>query len=271
MSLSPILITSQPIGGHYERSDVKSERACFGNSRNFLHCKRRGLRLRQRLKLFRNRPETAGILMKDTVKQINDTLKDEPIIVMFSTGKDSIVMADLLMKGYSGRKEFVFLYFVEGLEIKQRIIEHYEKRWNIEIHQQPHCDSMALKTGKKYKMADIERGLRTKFNISYIAQGVRRDESIARRGMLKHLPYGIDEKYKKLYPIADFSAKDVMSYIKLNKLPLPVEYSHGWKHDFSVPDVAGLVYLKNNFPNDYKKVITEFPKLQAMVFGKENN
>jgi len=206
----------------------------------------------------------------DTVKQISGILKNEPIIVMFSTGKDSIVMADLLVKGYSGRKEFVFLYFVEGLEIKQRIIEHYEERWNIRIHQQPHFGKLSLKTGKKYKMADIEHGLRAKFDISYIAQGIRRDESIARRGMLKHLPHGIDEKYKKLYPIADFSAKDVMSYIKFNKLPLPVEYSHGWKHDFSVPDVDGLVYLKNNFPNDYKKVIAEFPHLEAIVWERTN-
>jgi len=206
----------------------------------------------------------------DTVKQISDILKDEPIIIMFSTGKDSIVMADLLVKGYSGKKEFVFLYFVEGLEIKQRIIDHYEKRWNIKIHQQPHFGALSLKTGKKYKMTDIEHGLRTKFNISYIAQGVRRDESLARRGMLAHLPYGIDEKYKKLYPIADFSAKDVMSYIKLNKLPLPTEYSHGWKHDFSVPDVDGLVYLKNNFPNDYQKVTAEFPQLEARVWARTN-
>jgi len=227
-------------------------------------------RLLERQRLNQDRLETAGTLMKDTVKQISGILKDEPIIIMFSTGKDSIVMADLLMKGYAGKKEFVFLYFVEGLEIKQRIIEHYEKRWNIKIHQQPDFTNLSLKTGKKYKMSDIERGLRAKFNISYIAQGVRRDESMARRGMLAHLPYGIDEKYKKLYPIADFSAKDVMSYIKLNKLPIPVEYSHGWKHDFSTPNVDGLIYLKNNFPNDYKKVIAEFPHLQAMVFGKEN-
>jgi len=208
--------------------------------------------------------------MLDTVKQISGILKNEPIIVMFSTGKDSIVMADLLIKGYSGKKEFVFLYFVHGLEIKQRIIEYYEKHWNIKIRQQPHFLSLSLKTGKKYKIADIEHGLRAKFDISYIAQGVRRDESMARRGMLAHLPYGIDEKYKKLYPIADFSAKDVMAYIKLNKLPLPVEYSHGWKHDFSVPDVDGLVYLKNNFPNDYKNVIAEFPQLEARVWERTN-
>jgi sulfate adenylyltransferase subunit 2 len=208
--------------------------------------------------------------MLDTVKQISDTLKNEPIIIMFSTGKDSIVMADLLMKGYSGKKEFVFLYFVPGLEIKQRLIEHYEKRWKIKIHQQPHFVSLSMKTGKKYRMGDIERGLRTKYNISYIAQGVRKCEGMARRGMLAHLPHGIDEKYKKLYPIADFADKHIYSYIKLNKLVLPIEYNQDHVHDFSVPDVDGLVYLKNNFPNDYKKVIAEFPQLEARIWERTN-
>jgi 3'-phosphoadenosine 5'-phosphosulfate sulfotransferase (PAPS reductase)/FAD synthetase len=119
-------------------------------------------------------------------------------------------------------------------------------------------------------MADIEHGLRAKYNISWIAQGVRRDESMARRGMLAHLSYGIDERNKKLYPIADFSTKQVMAYAKLNKLPLPPEYQHGFKHDFSVPDVDVLVYLKNNYPKDYKKVIAEFPHLGAIVWGRLN-
>jgi 3'-phosphoadenosine 5'-phosphosulfate sulfotransferase (PAPS reductase)/FAD synthetase len=206
----------------------------------------------------------------DTVKQINELLNGEPIIVMFSTGKDSICMTDLLMQGYSGPKEFVYLYFVQGLEIKQRIIDYYETYWHIKIHQQPDPTSLSMKTGKKYRLADVEHGLRAKYNISYIAQGIRRNESMARRGMLAHLPYGIDERNKKLYPIADFSDKMVMSYVKLHKLPLPIEYNHGAKHDFSVPDVDDLVYLKNNFPNDYRKVIEEFPHLEAMVWARTN-
>jgi phosphoadenosine phosphosulfate reductase len=205
--------------------------------------------------------------MKTTLK-INETLNNEPLIVMFSTGKDSIVMTDMLMRLYHGCKELVFLYFVKGLEIKQRIIDYYEKRWQVQIRQQPHFGALSLKTGKKYKMADIEHGLRATYNISYIAQGIRKDESLARRGMLANLPYGIDERNKKIYPIADWSAKMVMAYIKLHKLPLPVEYSHGWNHDFSVPDIDGLVYLKNNFNKDYKKVIAEFPHLEAMIWGR---
>jgi len=86
--------------------------------------------------------------MKDTTKKIAEILGDEPIVVMFSTGKDSVVMSDLLVKHYKGRMEFVFMYFVPGLEIKQRIIDHYEKRWGVKIHQMPHFYALSLKTGK---------------------------------------------------------------------------------------------------------------------------
>jgi len=206
--------------------------------------------------------------MIDTAKKIAEILKDEPLIVMFSTGKDSIVMSDLLVKHYKGRMEFVFLYFVQGLDFKQRIIDYYESRWNVKIHQQPSLQTLALKTGKKHKLSDIERGLRAKYDISYIAQGIRRNESVARRGQLAHLPYGIDEKYKKLYPIADLSAKDVMSYVKLNRMYLPVEYDHGFSRDLSVPTAETLVYLKHNFPNDYRKIIAEFPHLEAIAWAQ---
>jgi sulfate adenylyltransferase subunit 2 len=204
------------------------------------------------------------------IKGISQFLKDEPLLVMFSTGKDSIVMTDLLIKNYQGRLEFVFLYFVDGLEIKERILRHYEKRYGIAIHRQPHFTSLSMKTGKKYKMADIERGLRANYNISYIAQGYKKTDSMARRGMLARLPMGIDERNKKVYPVAEWNDKKILSYIKLNKLPLPVEYNHGLKHDFSVPDIDFILYLKNNFPDDYQKIIAEFPRLEAMVWARTN-
>jgi phosphoadenosine phosphosulfate reductase len=202
------------------------------------------------------------------VKKTAAYLKDEPLLIMFSTGRDSIVMTDLLMRYYPGQKELIFLYFVPNLSIKRRLITYYENRWQTTIHQQPHYGALSLKTGKKYRMGDVERGLRAKFNISWIAQGIRRDESMARRGMLAGLPHGIDERNKKVYPIADWSAKMVGAYIKQHTLPAPIEYSHGWKHDFSVPDVDGLVYLKHNFPKDYEKVIAEFPRLEDMVWER---
>lgn len=206
----------------------------------------------------------------DLVRRMTGLLSGEPVIVFFSTGKDSIAMTDLMVRHYSGQIIPVFMYFVPGLSIKQRIIEYYEKRWGLTVKQMPHFTSLSLKSGKRHKMGDIERSLRAELNVSWIAQGYKKTDSLARRGMLANLPYGIDERNRKLYPIAGWNDKQVMAYLKLNRLPLPVEYGHGLKRDFCVPDTRLLLYLKNNFPGDYQKVIAEFPQLDAGVWAEEH-
>jgi len=193
-------------------------------------------------------------------------LSKEPVIIMFSTGKDSIASADLFFQKYPGEKQLVFLFFVDGLEIKERVLQYYEKLWRTTILRRPSETALSLDTGKKYRRADVERGLKAELNISWLVQGIRKSESFARRGMLKNVPDGIDERNGKLYPIADWSSKDVLSYCKMRKLPLPIEYQHGLIHDFSVPDPELLLYLKNNFPGDYRKVIKTYPHLEAMVW-----
>jgi 3'-phosphoadenosine 5'-phosphosulfate sulfotransferase (PAPS reductase)/FAD synthetase len=110
-------------------------------------------------------------------------------------------------------------------------------------------------------LSQIESDIRSKYNISYLATGDRKSESLSKRGMLAHVKLGIDEKHKKLYPVINFLQKDIYSYIKLYKLPLPVEYNTGKKRNFYIPAAADLLILKNNYPQDYKMIIDEFPKL----------
>ena len=207
--------------------------------------------------------------MSNLPQRIDGILKKEPSILLFSTGKDSIVSGDLLHNtGISFTP--VFLYFVKGLAIKQSIIEYYEKRWNVKIEQRPHPRSLSLKANKKYKMSDIEKSLRAEFNISWIIDGAKKTDSMARRGMMANLTDGIDERNRKIYPLADWNDNKVMAYIKLNRLMLPIEYQHGFKRDFNVPTIKKLLYLKNNFLSDYKKILNEFPNLESMVWAEEN-
>jgi sulfate adenylyltransferase subunit 2 len=202
--------------------------------------------------------------------RIAGLLKTEPAILLFSTGKDSIAAGNLLFSaGVSGVIP-VFLYFVKGLSIKQRVIEYYEKLWKTKIEQRPHPRALNLKSDKKYRMADVERSLRAEFNVSWIVDGAKKTDSMARRGMMARLTDGIDERNRKIYPLADWNDKKVMAYIKLNRLMFPVEYQHGFKRDFNVPTIDKLVYLKNNFQGDYQKIIAEFPNLESMVWAEEN-
>jgi 3'-phosphoadenosine 5'-phosphosulfate sulfotransferase (PAPS reductase)/FAD synthetase len=163
------------------------------------------------------------------------------------------------------------MYFVDGLSIKERILTAYERRWNRQIERVPHFTTMNLNAGtKKYKMARVETSLKNRFNTAWIALGYKKNDSMARRGMLACLENGIDERNHKLYPVAEWSDRQIMSYIKFHRLPLPVEYSPGLKRDFCVPDAPLLLYLKNNFPDDYTKVIAQFPQLEAGVWAQIN-
>lgn len=205
--------------------------------------------------------------METSIKYMAQVLKDEPVLVLFSGGKDSIVTLDLCFKYF--RKEqlqVVHYYFVPGLSIKERILTWYENRYDIKIQREPDSKTIALQVGKKsYKQADQEAVIRRKYSVKYLAQGIRKQDSMARRGMLANLPGGIDERNGKIYPVADWTTKQIFAYIKLNKLMIPVEYSMGAKRDFYIPDAAGMLMLKNNFPEDYEKVISVFPQLESMA------
>ena len=207
--------------------------------------------------------------LEQSAIEIANRLGDEPVLIMFSGGKDSIVAADLMVKHYRGPVTFVYLYFVDGLTIKDSVLAWYEARFHTKIHHEPSPETAAIATGKRVTMATIEAGLRRKYDISYLVQGARKCESMARRGMLAHLEFGIDHKYKKLYPVAEWTDKEIWSYIKINKLKVPVEYSFGYKHDLWVMDGETMLFLKHNFPADYHKIISAYPNLEAMTQREE--
>ena len=198
-----------------------------------------------------------------------EALKNEPLLLMFSTGKDSIVAGDLMFR-YHGNIRPVFLYFVDGLEIKERVIRFYEKRWNVQIIRRPSADTMKMLNGKKITLSQIEAGLRKEFNIAWTIWGVRRSDSMQRMAIIGKTDRGIDERNRKLYPIGWWKPSDVYSYCKFHKLILPIEYQHGFKRDFSNPDGEALIYLRNTFPDDYRKVIEKFPICEQMVWKAEN-
>lgn len=199
------------------------------------------------------------------MKHYAAALKNEPLIIEFSGGKDSIAMTDLLMRHHSGEKVFVFYYFVPGLEIKERILTHYERKYGIKINRAPSHRYLSMKTGKKWRMADVEEKARRDYGIAYIAQGSKKIDSMARRGMMKNLVNGVDSRDYRFYPVCDMSDAEVMAYCKTNKLMLPVEYSSGMSRDFWVPDKAKLLWIRSAFPADYKKIIMEFPQLENVV------
>lgn len=188
----------------------------------------------------------------------------DPVIVCFSTGRDSIVMLDLMIKYYKGPMKFVYYYFVPDLEYKEKLLRYYEKKYGIKIIRKPSWGTLSYTLGKKVEQGDVMRITRRELGITYIALGMRRCESLTRRGILAGIK-DIDEKFKYFYPIIEFTQKQVESYICMHDLVVGEEYKAGYKHDLSTPDNYALLYIKNQYPYDYQKIIKAFPKLEAGI------
>lgn len=200
----------------------------------------------------------------NSIKEISTSCKD--VDVLFSTGKDSTVMLDLFMdqaKGSVGR--VVFMYFCPDLSFEEKILRYQEQRYKIQITRIPHPDTALLLNRRTNKrrvgISQLEKYLRAE-GADWIAYGFRKDESLQRRGQLTQAPNGIDAKYRKLFPLSEWSAKHINAYIRQNKLMIPTGYAVGFRDINSFKGEA-LLYIYNNYPEDYEKIISVFPDVEG--------
>lgn len=202
-----------------------------------------------------------------TQSQITDS-----VIVGFSGGKDSIVTLDLCFR-YFKRVVPFFMYLVPGLEFQEKMLRWYENKYKTEIIRIPHFEvSEFLKYGSftlydhnvdVVGITDTYEYIRQKTGIHWIAAGERCADSIVRNAMIKQSG-SIDYKRGRFYPIAYWKKNDVMQYIKHKKLYLSPEQK---KLGFSFRSLSGneLAVIKENYPEDYKKILRVYPFAGAAV------
>lgn len=205
----------------------------------------------------------------------------DSVIVGFSGGKDSIVTLDLCFK-YFKRVQPFFMYLVPGLEFQEVMLRWYENKYKTEIIRVPHFEvSEFLKYGsftvyddnvEIVRINDTYNYIREKTGMYWIAAGERCADSIIRNAMIKHSG-SIDYKRGRFYPIAYWSKKEILEYIKYKKLYLSPEQK---KLGFSFRSLDGseLAVVKEQYPNDYKKILKVYPFAGAGVvryqrYGKQ--
>lgn len=217
----------------------------------------------------RNRPIQGLTSIQEQALALNGA----PVAMFFSGGKDAIASAHLLKQHHKGVIHWIYLYFVDGLEVIEPTLTYYERKWNIKIHRRPCSEALSLRaqlSGNRkehYKYSDTEKMYRKEFGVEWSCDGQKRSDSLARRGMLKGCD-GIDHEGMRIHPVIDWSDKKVFAYCKLHKLPLPKTYSMGIKNSVWVPDATMLLWLRSNFPGDYRKIIETFPQCGDAVFKK---
>ena len=207
-----------------------------------------------------------------------ETLAKEGIeyTLFFSSGRDSCVMLDLASKHTPGQFKAVFLYVVKGLEFQESFLRKTEQKYGIEILRYPSWDVSNYqrihgKDVRRLKCSDMESSIRRQLDIPWLAYGYRKDESMTRRARIGslHNEANIDYKFKKIYPIADFTKRKIEAYVKENKVALPREYAHGMR-DITAFKGPASVWVKNEYPADWQKILETFPLVEAEAFRWEN-
>lgn len=206
---------------------------------------------------------------------------DKVILFHSGTGKDSIMLCDLLSKNFNS-VTCIFMYIVKDLDYENRYIEYAEKKYkNISFIKTPHyCLPSFIKSGylgikknekvSKTTIAKIDTKYREILNIEYSVYGFKKIDGVTRRLMLNTYQNGISNT-NKAYPLMDLKNKDVLEYIHENILIKPFNYgttkpSSGC--DISTPEF--LQYIKQNHPRDLQKIFNQFPFCENVLYKFEN-
>ena len=205
--------------------------------------------------------------------------KTNKVILFHSmSGKDSIALLHLLYPHFD-QITCVFMYVVKDLEHIARYMHYINKKYpKARIIQIPHFAVFSyIKTGhlghrqtekqRLSNLSDLTDNIREKTAIEWAFFGFKQSDSMNRRVMLRtYQEQAINEKNKKVYPLSTYKNNDIIEYIKAEKLITPEKYGNSQSSGTDINDLNYLLFLRNHFPNDLKKVIAEFPLVERKLY-----
>ena len=218
---------------------------------------------------------------------------DTAVLFYSAGGKDSIAMLDMLAKEFEDVICY-YMYLIPNLDHVQPYIKWATTYYNnVEIRQIQHfqmdyfkklglfCDADSRYNLPKKdpnslrvrKIGDIEQSVREQTGINYVFSGMKGVDGYMKRMRLltfkKRNGTYISEK-GMVYPLAEWTNKEVLQYIKTKNLIKPFYYGEGVSQGFSITlDV--LTLLKAYYPRDYKRTLEVFPYAETLIFDYERN
>lgn len=205
-------------------------------------------------------------------------------ILMCSLGKDSIVTLDMIAPKF--KKVYAcFMAFVHGLEHIERWKKWVTARYkNVEMLEIPHWNlTYILRSGlyctphpkqKLLKLADVQQALRLKHGCQWVFLGMKKADSMNRNLMITRFKDNHYTDNFQAYPLAEFSQKQILSYMNMHHLPEPVQYGLSQAGDDAKVGKASngigfnvdcLLWLEKNFPQDLAKIYKTFPLCERVL------
>lgn len=206
-------------------------------------------------------------------------VKSSEALLFLSLGKDSLVLLDLIYPKFD-RIVCVFMYFVKGLEHINRWINWTKAKYpKIEFVQVPHWNLTYILRGGMYcvpnpdvkllKLADVVKAMQLKHDVYYTFLGMKKADGMNRRLMLNGYEEKGYENNGMCYPLADWTQKDILAYMKQNNLPEPVRYSNKASNGIGF-NIDCFLWLRSNYPVDLQKIIKAFPMSGRILFEYDN-
>lgn len=194
-----------------------------------------------------------------------------------SLGKDSLVLLDLVYPRFK-RVVCVFMYFVRGLDHIERWIKWVRAKYpNVEFVEVPHWNlTYVLRSGmycvanpnvKLLKLRDVIHAMRLTHGIYYTFLGMKKADGMNRRLMLNG--YKDNENDGLCYPLADWTQKDILAYMRHKQLPAPVRYGNKASNGIGF-NLECFLWLRENYPQDLARIIKAFPMSDRILFEYDN-
>lgn len=201
--------------------------------------------------------------------------KTDSVVLFCSLGKDSLVLLDLIAPKFK-RVVCVFMYFVKGLEHVERYIRWVKATYpNVEMVQIPHWTlTYAFRAGlyctprpniKLLKLADVVKAIRVRYGLEYCFLGMKKADSMNRRLMLNGYEANNYENKGLVFPLAEWTQKEVLAYMKQHQLPEPVRYSKKASSGVGF-DVDCFRWMEKNYPEDLEKIYKVFPLSERILY-----
>lgn len=207
-------------------------------------------------------------------RELEKVAKEHPqIAIAFSGGKDSLVVLDMCCKVFESVVGF-YMYLVPGLRCVEEQLEYARQRWGLTVLQVPHwvayrCIKYGTYCNEHYskdaipdvELWDIYQGVLQDTGLKRIAHGAKSADSSWRRRFF-HATRTWDFM---VYPVKEFLKMDIIAYLNANKIPVPKPMGTG--ANVSGIDLSRhtILWLHDNFPDDYEKICRWFPYAPAVV------
>lgn len=219
--------------------------------------------------------------LQETTQKSIDAIreKSDSAILFCSLGKDSLVLLDLIYPKFK-RIVCVFMYFVKDLEHINRWIGWVKVKYpNIIFEQVPHWNLTYILRGGMYcvpqpkikllKLADVVKAIQLKYDIRYTFLGMKKADGMNRRMMLNTYKENGYENNGLVYPLAEWTQKDILSYMRQHRLPEPVRYSLKASSGVGF-NLDCFLWLEKNYPQDLQRIYKVFPMSERILYEYHN-